>query len=370
MKTQSLFAAGWFAAVALAATSLSAADARLQQLTDQLRGRTARLIFDTSGLFADAANYRALETNGRAMHDTADALFRTAGAASVSHEHLDKDIATLDHYRVQFGKECDVLARDLRSLWGDRFAGSFVEDDLRLVWFRLDSIARLSNAIDRYVHPGRAIDPPSGDLSSRPGTWCPTDYVPLPALPDLPLPVDPRPVDPAPADPRPVDPPSLPGSDGGLGAAPIPDGVLPPRRIPDGLVPGPGPRFPGLDSLIPPPGTGSGRGSGIPGIPRDRLLPGVSDALRDALGSGSSGRAGIPRDRLLPGVGDALRDALGSGSGSAGRTGIPRDRLLPGVGDALRDSLGSGSSGRTGIPRDRLLPGVGDSILRDALGSR
>src|SRR5262245_20453608 len=175
MKAQSLFAAGWFAAVALAATSLSAADARLQQLTDQLRGRTARLMFDTNGLFADAANYRALESNGRAMHDTAEALFRTAGAASISHEHLDKDLATLDHYRVQFGKECDVLARDLRSLWGDRFAGSFVEDDLRLVWFRLDSIGQLSAAIDRYVHPGRAIDPPTGDLSSRPGTSCPTD---------------------------------------------------------------------------------------------------------------------------------------------------------------------------------------------------
>lgn len=348
MKAQSIFAAGWFAAVALAATSLSAADARLQQLTDQLRGRTARLIFESSGLFADATNYRALETNGRAMHDSAEALFRTAGAASISHEHLDKDLATLDHYRVQFGKECDVLARDLRSLWGDRFAGSFVEDDLRLVWFRLESIARLSAAIDRHVHPGRAADLPTGDLSSRPGTWCPTDYIPGSALPDLPVPgdshpIDPRPIDPpatdpAPVDPAPADPPASGSGGAGLGPAPIPDGFMPPRLIPDGLVPGLDLRRPGLDSLIPPPGTGSGS----PGIPRDRLLPGVADSILGGIGRRTPG---IPRDRLLPGVADSiLGGALGSGSGGAGR--------------------------HPGIPRDRLLPGVSDSILRDLPGSR
>jgi hypothetical protein len=383
MKAQSLFAAGWFAAVALAAGSLSAADARLQQLTDQLRGRTARLIFETGGLFGDASNYRALETHGRAIHDTAESLFRTAGAASPSHEHLDKDLAALDHYRVQFDKECDVLTRELRRLWGDRFVGSFVEDDLRLLGFRLDSIARLSAAIDRHVHPGRADSVPPGDLSSRPGTWCPVDVIPVPALPDLPLPVDPRPVDPTPADPaladpRPIDPLPMPGTGGaGLGPAPIPDGALPSPRIPDGLVPGPDIRRPDVDSLIPPPGiggSGSGSGSGSgptgrTGIPRDRLLSGVGDSiLGGAIGSGSSstGRTGIPRDRLLPGVGDSiLIGAIGSGSGSTGRTpGIPRDRLLPGVGDSILGSRPGGGSGRgtgAGLPGSTLIPGsLGD----------
>ncbi|MCI0359776.1 MAG: hypothetical protein L0211_14970, partial [Planctomycetaceae bacterium] len=328
MKTQSLFAAGWFAAVALAASSLSAADARLLHLTDQLRGRTARLMFETSGLFADASNFGALETNGRAMHDTAESLFKTAGASSPSHEHLDKDLATLDHYRVQFDKQCDVLARELRRLWGDRFAGSFVEDDLRLLWFRLDSIARLSTAIDHHLHPGRADRVPASDLSSRPGTWCPTDVI---IVPGLPLPVDPRPAgprpadpapadpapadpapaDPAPADPRPIDPLPLPDPGGaGLGPAPIPDGALPRPRIPDGLVPGPSFPRPDLGSLIPRPGiggsgsgSGTGTGGGFPGIPRDRLLPGAGDSILPS-GSGSPGRA-IPRDRLLPGVGDS-----------------------------------------------------------------
>jgi hypothetical protein len=87
----------------------------LQQLADQLRGRTARLIFETSGLVADASNCEALESHGRAMHDTAESLVRAAAAASPSHEHLDKDLATLDHYGVQFGKECDVLEPRLAS---------------------------------------------------------------------------------------------------------------------------------------------------------------------------------------------------------------------------------------------------------------
>jgi len=349
MRTHSLLAAGWLAAVALGVSSLSAADARLQQMTDQLRGRTARLMFETAGLFGDASNYRALERHGRAMHDTAESLAKTAGATIPSHEHLDKDLATLAHYRVQFGKECDVLARELRALWGGAFADSFVQDDLRLLFFRLDSIQRLGAAIDRHVHPGRADDVPvPGDLSSRPGTRCPADMIPWPALPDLPLPADPLPADPAPADPRPIDPLPLPGTGGaGLGPAPIPDGVLPPPRIPDGLVPGPSlPRIPrpDLGSLIPPPGTGTGSGGGS--------------------GSGSPGGIpGIPRDRLLPGVGDSiLRDALGSGSGSAGRTSvIPRDRLLPGVADSILGSRpGGGSGGGTGVglPGGTLIPGA------------
>ena len=338
MKTQSLLAAGWFAAVALGASSLSAADARLQHLTDQLRGRTARLMFETAGLFGDASNFRALERHGRAMHDTAESLARTAGATIPSHEHLDKDLATLAHYRVQFGKECDVLARELRGLWGEAFADSFVLEDLRLLFFRLDSIQRLGAAIDRHVHPGRADEVPvPADLSSRPGTWCPADLIPWPDVPGLPLPMDPRPVDPlpadpAPADPRPIDPLPLPGTGGaGLGPAPIPDGVLPPRRIPDGLVPSPSlPRIPrpDLGSLIPPPGTGTGSGSGS--------------------GSGSPGRIpGIPRDRLLPGVGDSILGSRpGGGSGGGTGVGLPGGTLIPG-------SLGGRGIGGIRIP----LPG-------------
>lgn len=307
MKTQSLFVAGWFAAVALAAGSLSAADARLQQLTDQLRGRTARLIFETSGLFADSSNYGALETDGRAMHDTAESLFKTASAASPSHEHLDKDLATLDHYRVQYARQCDILARELRGLWGDAFAGNFVEEDLRVLRFRVESIERLSSAIDHHLHPGPADRTLAGDISSRPGAYCPTELIPGPALPELPLP---RSDGPGPVDPRP-------GTGGaGLGPAPIPEGVLPRPRIPDGLVPGPAIPRPDLGSPVPLPGIGTGSGSGsgsgspgrIPGIPRDRLLPGVRDSiLRDALGSrpGSSGRAtgvGPLGGTLLPGA--------------------------------------------------------------------
>ena len=266
---------------------------------------------------------------------------QTAGAASPSHEHLDKDLATLDHYRVQFDKQCDVLARELRGLWGDGSPATSLRTTLRLLWFRLDSIERLSTAIDRHVHPGRADSVPPGDLSSRPGTCCPADVIPVPALPDLPLPGDPRPVDPAPADPAPL----IRGPSTrcrcrapvarAWGQHRFPTALLPRPRIPDGLVPGPAIRRPDLGSLIPLPGIGagggSGSGSGRHGIPRDRLLPGVGHWAATARDPAVS--TGIPRDRLLPGVGDTiLGGAIGSGSGSAGRTpGIPRDRLLPGV---------------------------------------
>lgn len=348
-----LLTTGLFAALALATTSLSAADARLQQLTDQLRGRTARLTFETAGLFFDAANYRSLETNGRALHDTAQSLASTAAAPTVSHERLDKDLAALAHYRVQFGKECDVLARELRALWGASFPGSFVEDDLRVLRFRLGSIERLGAAIDRHVHPGRSAGMllpgeflPS-DLSSRPGNRCPADVAGLPELPDITLPVDPRPVDPLPADPTPTDPmpadptprdPS-PADPRPWDPAPLPPGLGIPRIPPGSLGIDPG-RLPGL------PGTGS-----VPRIP----IPGIGGSgSGSGSGSGGAGGAGtgripaIPRDRLLPGMADAIREGLGTrpgggsgGTGSGGGSGaglspaIPRDRLLPGAGRLL-----------------------------------
>ncbi len=318
MKTHLVLASGLICGSLLVSQAYTADQTLLQIFADQVRGRTARLVHDTNGYFGDAANFKHLDSSGRAMHACAEAMATLTSATEFQVPDFEKDLGALRNYRGQYSRELDVLELKLQELWAASYKGSFVAEDVAILRFRLAGISLLESAIKGELHPSAAdLGATLPGLSSRP---CPFRHDPIAPSPLLPERSPGAPEGGAGSDP--VAPPAAPPSAPALPSIPPTGGITAPAPV----LPAPPAPAPALPS-IPPTG---GITAPVPVLPAPVSPPGG--------GSGSSARD-IMRSTPLPGAYRGLGEALRSGGTGSGAGASPATGFWMPSGDQLNEAL-------------------------------